>query len=404
MTREFSLHSRPPRVVASLVRWVAISLLLVAFQSSAHAQALTSFVDASGRHGIYSGNDFHVHQAFCASACDNVANWVNQDLTAMAGAPVVGNYNSFASFSDGSGEHVFFEDSAQHLHQLRFAAGAWSNVDLGVISSSGVSGYSANGVARVFYETSAQHIHMLVSTNGTSWSDTDLTSVTGGTLAAWTSLTGFHDGAGEHIFYVATNGHLNQIYSYFISYYICSPLIGCRFVRLLRWANQDVTALGNAPLASTVPLSSYSDSFGEHVLYGTSNQHLHQLTNSGSGWADLDLSLNAPLLYFGLVSFSDNFGERVFYVAYDLNIYEPGNGSRGNLTAFAGGSSVWTCGGYNITAFGKSVNGGTFEDVFYVANDDSLHRISLQPGISATDQSLTGGQPFGSSPRNFCIQ
>lgn len=406
MTRELSLGSLPERNAARLVRWMTTLLLILAFQMIVRAQVLTSFVDASGRHGIYSGNDFHVHQLFCGAACDNVANWVNQDLTAMSGAPPVSNYNSYASFTDGTGEHVFFLDQAQHVHQLRFASGAWGNSDLGAVAYGGLSGYSANGVSRLFYETSAQHIHMLVSSNGSSWSDADLTSNTGAGLAAWFgALTSFNDGSGEHVFYVATNGHINQMYGYYTYYYICSPF-GCHFVYLFRWVNQDLTAAASGPLALSAPISGYSDSFGEHVLYETSNEHLHQLVYASGRWSDSDLTVtsNGPLMDAGLSSFADGFGEQAFYIAFSLHILQPWNGVTGDLTTFANAPLVGSCGGVSVTAFGESVNGVTFEDVFYVAMDGNLHRITMQPGVSASDQNLTGGQGFGSIPRNFCIQ
>lgn len=180
---------------------------------AAHAQELTSFSDSIGKHVVFVANDYHVHQLRYSAICWS-SNWVNEDLTAMTGGPPLLSFPYYGtprltSFSDAAGEHVFHRDASfGHLNQYLFAGGVWRNQDLGMLaSSSSTSGYSNVGVERLFYETSNQHVHMFVSQDGLSWSDSDLTSQTGGTLASWfTALTSFHDALGEHCFMLAITG------------------------------------------------------------------------------------------------------------------------------------------------------------------------------------------------------
>ena len=133
-----------------------------------------------------------------------------------------------------------------------------------MLTYGGISADSADGIERVFYETGDQHVHLVGSTNGTSWGDADLTKLsTGGRLAAWgTRFTSFNDSAGEHAYFVDTNGHVKQLYGSYYTIYRCT-IFGCGPVTLIRWVDKDLTAnaIGHPMLASSGALSSFNANF-----------------------------------------------------------------------------------------------------------------------------------------------
>lgn len=421
MKNESSVNRTMPR----LALWGAAVLGITTLQTNAHAQKLTSFSDSSGKNVIFQGNDFDVHDLFCAagSNCDVAASWSNENVTMTTATVAAGNFNNFTSFSDAVGQHVFFVDGNQRLHQfLKGSSGIWGNADPGVLTYGGINAYSANGIERVFYETGDQHVHMVASTNGTSWGDADLTKMTTGHLAAWgTRFTSFNDSTGEHAFFVDTNGHVNQLYGYHYTIFRCT-IFGCGPVTIIRWVDQDLTAsaTGNPMLASSGALSSFSDNLGDHVFYEDFAQHVHQLLTGSSGWADQDLSATAwpvtvvQVMNFGLTSYANPGSEIAYYVGTDSNLYLlisnrvtvfP-NGSMweaGNITTLTHPFSplISSCGGPDLTGF-TEVNGNQLSDeVFYVANDGDLHR--QWAGLGWQDINLTAGQVFSELPRNFCI-
>jgi hypothetical protein len=393
MQDKTSFNYQVSRLAGNVMLWTTAVLTLAMLPTAAHAQELTSFSDGVGKHVVFVANDYHVHELRCSAICWS-SNWVNEDLTAMTGGPPLLSFPYYGiprltSFSDAAGEHVFYRDATfGHLNQYLFAGGVWRNQDLGVSASSwGTSGYSNGGVERLFYLTSDQHVHMLVSQNGLSWSDSDLTRQTGGTLAAgFTALTSFHDTLGEHVFYVGGNGDLYQLYGYWYERPFCTgfPTPLCSLRWLLGWVNQD---LGVRPY-QYFQLTSFGDGTGEHVFYTfydaswVLHVHEHYNPSSGSGWLDYDwgTAYASNPYRSGLTSFS-NFGEKLFSVGPDMHVYQL-SGINGmlwdslDLTFQANGPHVSTTCAALISSFTDSSAGWQGEDVFYAANDGDLHHLS----------------------------
>jgi hypothetical protein len=122
--------------------------------------------------------------------------------------------------------------------------------------------------------------------------------------------------------------------------------------------------------------------------------------------AGLDRKRLGQALLVGRRSRSEAFS---YYVGTDYDIYililnhvtvYP-NGSMWAAGSIMQGTTVYSCGGPDLTAFTEVVNGQLSRSVFYVANDGNLHRLWAQPGWQ--DMNLTGGQVFSAQPRNFCI-
>jgi hypothetical protein len=418
------------RWIGKLTLSAAFALLTATLGTTARAQ-LTSTREGQPSQDLLSvsaiASNNHLFNVFCIDnihenangvpiviTCNNTFSWIGLDQTTRAGGPQVSAFSPLASIDDAFGYRVFYADSAQNLNQMLPAptlVAPPTNTNLGVQSWGGISAYSANGeftlastvFERVFYETSDQHVHMLVSSNGGSFADEDLTRLTGGTLARRGSdFTSFHDGSGEHAFYFGANQHLYQLYGSWISYDICNPITRtCGPVSYIKWSNQDLTGT-NGPLVGA-SLTSFSDATGEYVFYVGQDVHLHELSYGGAGWADQDLTIDAPaILPFsasgitGLTSLTNPLGRQVFFIGNDLNVHQIVLSSSGgidtNLTTHANGPMVNPCFGLQLTSFSRTLDNlnQRESDVFYTTRDGTIHRLS-QVG---TEFWLFGGRPF----------
>ena len=264
-------------------------------------------------------------------------------------------------------------------------------------SAVGEFNYSTTNLERLFYETSDQHVHMAVSSNGGAFGNTDLTASTGGSLAAYgTGFASFHDGTGEHVFYAGANMHVYQLYGAWASRetIICNPFTHlCEIVTMgyITWTNQDLTAQTGAPLGSS-PTTGFSDATGESVFYETQDGHIHKMHNSGTGWTDQDASNATGVLpaYTSPTSFSNVLGEQFFTTGTDMDVHEIVQSSASgmlsptwsteNVTTAAGAPIVSPCYGAQLAGFSRPGGNQVESDVFYAANDGSIHRLS-QTGV-----------------------
>jgi hypothetical protein len=158
--------------------------------------------------------------------------WVDQDLTALSKtAPQVANGSALSSFTDNYGEHVVYIGTDLHVHKLMFSRKYWVDQDLTKL---------ANGL-----------------------------QATGG-------LTSFTDNHGEHIPYISADQHIHQL-----------------IYNANKWTDQDLTDWARtAPqvASGSASLSSFTDNYGEHVVYIGADQHVHKLMYSSKYWVDQDLT------------------------------------------------------------------------------------------------------------------
>jgi len=173
----------------------------------------------------------HVHHLWY-----NNSNWQDQDLTALTGAPELYGVSQIAAFYTTPNHqfHVFYSDVNSHIHQLYY--------------------------------------------NNTSWSDTDLTALTGGADAG-AGGSGFAIGNSQYVFYVGLyDTHVHEL-----SY-------------IDNWTDQDITAqVAGAPLAGFGSFVAFATKPNNqfHVYYPDrtySPGHLHQLYFNGTSWSDADLT------------------------------------------------------------------------------------------------------------------
>lgn len=165
--------------------------------------ALTSFVDESNtnqpiRHVFYLGTNENVYELY------DITSWHSDDPTSLAGAPIAvagSALTSFINISIGdTGMHVMYLGTNHHVYALRWVSGPnWSYFDAtaashGVTAAPGSALSSFQdlaGGARLYFLGTNSHIYELYWQNEGAASETDLTSASGGTMAAsGSALTG----------------------------------------------------------------------------------------------------------------------------------------------------------------------------------------------------------------------
>jgi hypothetical protein len=110
---------------------------------------------------------------------------------------------------------------AQHLHELYYNDVQWIDTDLTaatggpVVQAQGIAAFytTPNDQFHVYYASNVgedYHIHQLFY-NGSFWSDADLTALTGGAVASNSSgMTGFSMGNAQYLYFCSPDFNLHE--------------------------------------------------------------------------------------------------------------------------------------------------------------------------------------------------
>ena len=155
-------------------------------------------------HVYFLATNGHVHQHFY-----NGVSWSDDDLTALSGGSAASGQVS--GFSVGNYQYVYYVslNAPQHVHQLLYNNAGWVDSDLTVLSKSNVQAINYYGLV-AFTTSPALHvyyqqypigdIHQLYSTDGTTWQDQDLTTLTGAPQP-YILWSGFNIGNLQYVYY-----------------------------------------------------------------------------------------------------------------------------------------------------------------------------------------------------------
>jgi probable HAF family extracellular repeat protein len=181
-----------------------------------------------------------------------------------------------------------------------------------------------------------RHAFLMTPVTG-NWSDQNLITLSGsGTLAeAKAGLGGYAIQDGQHIFFVANNQHVHQLYFNNSS-----------------WADQDITGYnGNQELAATnSAVSAFADARGQYTYFVDTKQHIREYLYDSNGiWHDTDLSAGTGIVAqsgTGLASYAIADGVHVFYIGSDKHVFQlyysaaQGTWSNQDLTSFNGNKEL----------------------------------------------------------------
>jgi hypothetical protein len=236
----------------------------------------------SQQHVNYLGTDNHVHELYY-----NGSSWGHNDLTALSGAPAASPASSIDGYPTdyNKQQHVNFLDGNNHVHELYYDGSSWKNNDLTALAGapvaargSALDGYETafNGQEHVNFVGTDNHIHELYY-DGSSWKHNDLTALTKApTAAPGTSVDGYATTFNnqQHINFRGTDDHVHELY------YDSS------------WHHNDLTAVAGAPAATpNSSLDGYQTSFNsqQHVNFIGTDNHIHELYYTNK-WAHNDLT------------------------------------------------------------------------------------------------------------------
>jgi Fungal fucose-specific lectin len=201
---------------------------------------LVAFTTSPALHVYYQDNvSADVHQLFST----NGTTWQDQDLTQLTGAgePAV----LWSGFNIGNLQYLYYQDFDHDIHQLNYNNSKWVDTDLTLTSKPLAlpiyqeTAFVIPGTKKIrLYYTSKEtngHLVQLASSNGKTWTSTDLTNKAKAPVPQSNSSISAYattPNDGVHIFYEAGN-HIIQIYQ-------PTPTT---------WASVDLTTLTNGGTA-----------------------------------------------------------------------------------------------------------------------------------------------------------
>ena len=256
-------------------KWVADDLDLG--ETSRSDSPVTSYVCDDVLAVGYITADNHVHQIA------RTGGWADHDLgsaSVATGSPLT----SYSNADDNSLQVIAYIGTDNCVHQLAYTGGWADHVISGAwAEGSALASYVTNDPYQcICYVGSADnHVHQLAYLGSGGWYDNDLTQIAAGITGSinatvGSALTAYctQDNV-QAVAYIGTDGHVHQL--------ACTG----------NWGDHDLTQVAGAvlPAAGTLLTSYLGSSPREQMIsYIGADNHVHQLTWSGSAWSDLDLT------------------------------------------------------------------------------------------------------------------
>jgi len=328
----------------------------------------------------------------------NNVKWTDQDLTQITGGPLVASESAVAAFYTTPNHqfHVSYSASNKHINQLYFNGSSWSNQDLTALTGgplslgTGVAGFAIGNLQHVFYLGNDLHVHQLYY-NNSNWVDQDITTLAGGPLTDFNSLVAFPTlpNGQFHVYYLQNNfGHIHEL-----------------LFNGTSWSDSDITASSKGEWSDRGWMTGFATGIKPHLFFvgfdASDNRHLNRLYRTNSKWVDEDLSAKVSGLPIspatGLASFAVSSGVLEAYcVTNDSDVHQltlkNGHWSDLDLTALTNGPID---GSLNAMIAFKTPPNGQFH-LYYEPND--VYHLNFN-GTTWSDDDLTaltnGGLPNG---------
>lgn len=223
------------------------------------------------------------HAQYIHQLSYNGSNWTDENLNgSLVGITGVA---AFATTPNDQ-SHVYYLTpwglEQGHVHQLFYNGASWSDEDLTVLSggevasaTSAVVGFPVGNYQYVYFVGYDAHVHQLLY-NNTKWVDTDLTVQTGAFIAYDSNLVAFTTNPALHVYYTDFNEHIHQLFA----------------TNGTNWQDQDLTQLtgGSEAALGTANMGGFHIDNLQYVYYLDLNAHIHQLYYNNLNWSDEDLT------------------------------------------------------------------------------------------------------------------
>jgi hypothetical protein len=361
----------------------------------AAGSSVTGYVDPDeGQHVNFIGTDGHIHELFIRPG----EKWIHNDLMQLSGnstPPISGSPLAGYARSDGD-QHVFFVGIDGHVHELHIEPnGSWENNDLTHLSVNNIGPAPRSALAAYWGPDGGQHVDFIGTDGhvrelylapGAQWVNNDLIKLSHSRFlpASGTPLTGYWgDNNGQHVNYIATDGHVHELYIH----------------PGAQWIDNDLIQLsGNGtPPAPGSPLTAYpGPDRSQHVNFIGTDGHVHELyIHPDAQWINNDLirlSGNgvAPAPGTSLHGYwGPDYGQHVNFIGLDGHVRElynhPGEQWVNNDLTLLSQTSVTPASTTHLTGYWGPNDG---QQVNYIGSDGHLHELSIHPDAHWIDNDL----------------
>ena len=267
------------------------------------------------------------------------------------------------------------------------------------LGGSPLHGYFGTDTSQhVNYVATDGHLHELYANPGSFWYDNDLTVATGGVVpATGTVLTGYWGtDNSQHVNFIGADGHVHEFY--------LEPGNP--------WLDNDLTlaAKGTMPRGDS-PLDGYwQQDSSQHVDFIGTDGHIHELyLATGSPWVcnDITAASGSPVTAIAGSALYGYFGsdtsQHLQFIGIDGHVHElyanPGEGWRSNdLTAASNGISPIA---------GSPLDGYWQEDssqhVNFIGTDGHIHELYLATGAAWVCNDINFNNPQGEMALDIAI-
>lgn len=224
--------------------------------------------------------------------------------------------SSLTSYVNGS-DNVVYLGTNLHVYQDTYSGSSWTNTDVTSVSgipqamvNSPLASFVQNGVVGIVIVASNQHLVEANYSSGQGWTHADLTLQAGAPLAATNSALSFYLDGAQNFVFQGVNQHIYQI------------------VFNGSWSCVDVTQASSAPAAlSGTAIANLVQSTSVGLAYFVPNGHLLESAFSGtaSTWSSVDITAvaNVPIAGQGsALSIYIDGAQNFVYEASNQHIYE----------------------------------------------------------------------------------
>jgi hypothetical protein len=272
---------RRPAICTQLHKEATVSMVYCGYQRSVSRL----FVAILGSGLLLAMTGISAHAQYIHQLSYNGSNWMDENLN---GSLVEPRYTGVAAFATTPNDqlHVYYLAlgllDQDHVHQLFYNGVSWSDEDLTVVSggefasaTSAVVGFSVGNYQYVYFVGYDAHVHQLLY-NNLKWVDTDLTAQTGGSFAYDSNLVAFTTNPALHVYYTDANEHIHQLFA----------------TNGTNWQDQDLTQLagGSEAALGSANMGGFHIDNLQYVYYLDLNAHIHQLYYNNLNWSDEDLT------------------------------------------------------------------------------------------------------------------
>lgn len=263
-------------------RWSSQSLMTVPNAAPVGSRMpMTSWIQSDGPHVAYADAYGNIHQLWYTLASGQ---WSAQSLATVPNAVAMGSGMPMTSWLQSDGPHVAYGDVYGNIHQLWYTvwSGYWSAQSLAGVpnavavgSGRPMTSWLQSDGPHVAYGDVYGNIHQLWYTVSPGyWSAQSLAGIPNAAAVGWgRPMTSWVQSDGPHVAYGDAYGNVYQLW------YTVSPGY---------WSSQSLMTLPNAvDVGFTMPMTSWVQSDGPHVVYGDISGNIHQLwyTLTTGQWA-----------------------------------------------------------------------------------------------------------------------